>query len=232
LISAAKTTKEVAEISDIAPVNEGQAKQLRGLPPSVAAKVMAKAAASGKITAASIAEARRQITRSPTREPTAGIFVTPAVIVNAAREAMGGIDLDPASDLRANDVHKIGMYYDRERSAFENPWFGRVWLNPPFGDWAPWFEQIIRYWDAGEMTQLCMLSPAYAFTTRLAQPVMERAAAMILLSPTPKFSGNPQGGNGTNLPHMIMYVGPRVNDFATAFEPFGFPFIARRSVEV
>ena len=57
------------------------------------------------------------------------------------------------------------------------------------------------------MTRLCMLSPVYAFTTGLAKPVMERVAAMILMSPTAKFSGNPQGGNETNLPHLIVYMG-------------------------
>jgi hypothetical protein len=161
----------------------------------------------------------------PETEPE-GDFMTPTVIVDAAREAMGGIDLDPASNLKANDVHKIPMYFDRSRSAFDHAWFGRVWLNPPFGDWAPWFEQIIHYWDSQEMTQLCMLSPACAFATRLARPIMERAAAMILLSPTPKFSGNVQGGTGTNLPHMIMYFGPRVGEFVAAFGPFGAPFVA------
>lgn len=149
-------------------------------------------------------------------------YFTPAEIVNAARTAMGGIDLDPASHWAANRVHKIPEWYTTTRSAFDNPWFGRVWLNPPYGNNEPWFAEIERWVGKGDVTQLCMLSPMWAFTTNIARPVMETATAMILLSPTPKFWGNANPDRvGANHPHAIVYIGDRVAEFTAAFRPFG-----------
>jgi hypothetical protein len=65
LMDAAHTTQQVSEISDIAPTNEAQAKALSGLEPEVMVEVMAKAAESGKVTAAVITAARRQVVRRP-----------------------------------------------------------------------------------------------------------------------------------------------------------------------
>ena len=151
-------------------------------------------------------------------------YFTPCEIVNAAREAMGDIDLDPASHWGANKEHKIPHYYDRTTSAFDNPWFGRVWLNPPYGENGPWFDEIVRYVTAGEVSQLCMLSPMWAFTTRIARPVIELSSAMIVLSPTPKFWGNENPDKvGSNQPHAIIYIGDHPDRFTSAMRPFGIP---------
>lgn len=159
--------------------------------------------------------------RLSTPEPVGEDYYTPAELVQAARTAMGGIDLDPASHWRANREHKIPTFYHLGRSAFENPWFGRIWLNPPYGNNAPWFQQIIQYWGIGDIQQLVMISPVWAFTAQQAKPITDLASAMVLLSPTPEFWGNPEGRKGTNHPHAVMYLGSRVREFRKAFEPFG-----------
>lgn len=157
-------------------------------------------------------------------------YYTPPGIVALAREAMGGIDLDAASHWVANREHRIPVYYHVFRSAFDNPWFGRVWLNPPYGDNKPWIEQIIRYWDAREVEQLCMLSPVWAFSAQQARPLMDRSSAMLLLSPTPSFWGRNRKGQdstatdpqwGSNMPHAIVYLGHRAAEFRTAFASRG-----------
>lgn len=151
-------------------------------------------------------------------------YFTPPEIVQAAREAMGDIDLDAAGHPAANRVHRIPDFFHVNRSAFEHDWYGRVWLNPPYGNNGPWFDVIIRYLDIGTVTQLCMLSPVWVFNTEIARPFMERTSAMVLLSPTPKFWGNSEGRTGTNNPHAIVYVGDRVDEFHRAFAEYGIPF--------
>lgn len=153
-------------------------------------------------------------------------YYTPPALIACARDAMGGIDLDAASNWAANRVHRIPRYYHVGRSAFDNPWAGRVWLNPPYGDNAPWFAEILRYTAAGDLTQLCMLSPVWAFNTAIARPVIDRAAAMVLLTPTPTFWGRDREGReagpddprfGSNHPHAILYLGRRPAEFRAAF---------------
>lgn len=150
-------------------------------------------------------------------------YFTPTEIIAAARVAMGDIDLDAASHPLANREHRIPDYFHINRSAFENDWYGRVWLNPPYGNNAPWFECIERYLDVGTVTQLCMLSPVWAFTTEQAKPIMRRSSATVLLSPTPKFWGNAENRTGSNQPHAVVYFGDRVAEFVQAFAPHGIP---------
>lgn len=151
-------------------------------------------------------------------------YFTPSELIEAARQAMGGIDLDAASHPLANREHRIPDYFHINRSAFDHDWHGRVWLNPPYGNNAPWFECVRRYVDSGEVTQLCLLSPVWAFNTEIARPLMAMSSAMTLLSPTPKFWGNANNRTGTNQPHAILYFGDRVAEFHAAFAPFGIPF--------
>ena len=154
-------------------------------------------------------------------------YFTPPDIVRRAWEAMGGIDLDAASHFLANkDLVAAGIeipvYYHASHSAHDHPWKERVWLNPPYGENRLWFDDIGREMTAGHIRQLCMLSPMWAFNTKQAMPYMARAAAMVVLSPTPKFK-NPADPTltGTNNPHAIVYWGERVTEFRAAFDDLG-----------
>lgn len=61
-------------------------------------------------------------------------WYTPAAIVDAAREVMVGIDLDPASCLEANATVRAERIYTLADDGLSKPWVARtVWLNPPYG---------------------------------------------------------------------------------------------------
>lgn len=155
-------------------------------------------------------------------------FTDPDLIARAI-VAMGGIDGDAASHWIAHKrLRQAGVvipdYLHSNKSAFTHEWFDRTWLNPPYGENDRWFRRAIEMMDAGITTQLCMLSPIYAFTTRIAEEIMRRSAAAIILSPTPKFHnpGDPSK-DGTNLPHAIIYWGHRRHEFLTAYAGTGIP---------
>jgi ParB family chromosome partitioning protein len=60
-------------------------------------------------------------------------WFTPPDIIQRVRQALGGIDLDPASCAKANEVVGAGEYYDADRNGLVLPWHGRVFCNPPGG---------------------------------------------------------------------------------------------------
>ena len=154
-------------------------------------------------------------------------YFTPPDIVARASQAMGGVDLDAASHFLANKafwqagVH-VGDYFTVNRSAFDHDWAERVWLNPPYGDYLPWFTRMADEMAAGRVRQVCMISPMWAFSTQQAREYVLAADAMVVLVPTPKFT-NPANPDktGTNQPHAIVYWGNRRAEFLAAFAEIG-----------
>lgn len=59
-------------------------------------------------------------------------WYTPADFIEAARKAMGSIDLDPASNDIAQQTVKAGTYYTAETNGLDKTWSGNVWMNPPY----------------------------------------------------------------------------------------------------
>lgn len=64
-------------------------------------------------------------------------WYTPSRYIEAARKVMGEIDLDPASCEIANRTVKATRYYAQAENGLMQPWYGRVWLNPPYGRVRP-----------------------------------------------------------------------------------------------
>ncbi len=97
-------------------------------------------------------------------------WFTPAVIIEAAREAMGGIDLDPASCEKANTIVKATYFFDQEQDGLERNWGlfgigGSVWLNHPFSRNRNyyWIKKLLDEFKAGNFRESCNIT--YAATS-------------------------------------------------------------------
>ncbi len=73
-------------------------------------------------------------------------WYTPSVFVEAAREVMGAIDLDPASHAEANITVKAARVVTVEDDGLRQPWRGRIFLNPPGGEDAVGESLVPQFW--------------------------------------------------------------------------------------
>ena len=74
-------------------------------------------------------------------------WYTPAKYIESAREVLGRIDLDPASNDFANKTVKADRYFTEESNGLEQEWSGNIWMNPPYlvnnATETAWFEKMI-----------------------------------------------------------------------------------------
>ena len=59
-------------------------------------------------------------------------WFTPPEIVAAVHGTLGDIDLDPATCDAAQRVVQARCFYTRANDGLTQPWYGRVFLNPPY----------------------------------------------------------------------------------------------------
>lgn len=175
-------------------------------------------------------------------------FYTPELIVGAARVAMGGIDLDPASCENANRVVRAPVYYSPELGldGLSLPWFGRVFLNHPFGKYekackprcvkktcrergyhltedkpgnAAWIDRLVVEYRRGRVAAACCVTWAN-MSEGWFRPLLEFPHCL------PYGRVHYRKPDGTiakqaNKGSVITYLGPDLDAFAAAFEPIG-----------
>jgi phage N-6-adenine-methyltransferase len=85
---------------------------------------------------------------------------TPAQYIEAAREVMGAIDLDPASCEQAQETVQATEYFTAEDDGLQRDWHGRVWLNPPYHrELAPQFiNKLISEIVSGRVNEAIVLT--------------------------------------------------------------------------
>jgi hypothetical protein len=80
------------------------------------------------------AQLRGLVVRNPLGDVDSPVeWYTPPIYIEMARQVLGNIDLDPASNHIAQEWIQAKVYYTKEDDGLIQPWFGSVWLNPPYG---------------------------------------------------------------------------------------------------
>jgi phage N-6-adenine-methyltransferase len=123
--------------------------------PEHAANGCGPVCAAKKATAA--AEAQPELPVSLRPDYDGDEWYTPRRYIELAEQAMGGIDLDPCSTAAAQTVIAAGMFYDKARDGLVHMWHGRVWLNPPYSDPAPWVRKLLTAYNLGNVTAAVVL---------------------------------------------------------------------------
>ena len=151
-------------------------------------------------------------------------WYTPGKYIEAARAAMGGIDLDPASCAHANRTVQAATYFDQAADGLCREWWGRVWLNPPYsgykGQAAAWATKLLAEYEAGRAVQavlLVNLSTAY-------QPAFQavaRAGAVCMVNHRIGFESATGQSDRPTQANMLLYLGDRRRQFAAECGRFG-----------
>lgn len=175
----------------------------------------------------------------PTEKPKkSNEWYTPAKYIEAVREVMGSIDLDPASCALANETVKAARYYDEAMNGLEQQWHGRVWLNPPYGNavsnthgigaMRAWTGKLIAEHKAGNVNQAvlcCTLENGARWFNWLWDYIVcfpDHKVRFKALNPSDKWDGKYSHFHGT----IFVYLGPNEQSFINVFSQFG--TVARR----
>jgi len=150
-------------------------------------------------------------------------WYTPEQHVELARKVLGSFDLDPASSHVANRTVQAAQFFSQETNGLEKPWFGKVWLNPPYAQpaIAQFADKMVEEWEAGNVEAAIVLTHNYTDTAWF-QKLAHAASAICFtrgrvrfVSPSGELAAPTQG-------QAFTYFGHDVDAFAAAFGEIGF----------
>ena len=153
---------------------------------------------------------------------------TPQEIIDHAIVALGAIDLNPCSNGTTDLTIPARMNYLAEDDSLSRPWQGRTWLNPPYNRAiGPWIDKLCSEYEMGGVTAAIALVPARTDT-----PWWQRLSAYpyCAIRDRLKFVRSRDGKKVyPSHPSVVVYLGPQLARFATAFADIGTIYIPYNS---
>lgn len=150
-------------------------------------------------------------------------WYTPAEYVEAAREVMGGIDLDPATCSFAQKTVQAGKFFTAESDGLTKDWKGRIWLNPPYA--KPLIDnfvtKLVGEVEADRVEQAILLTHAHTDTGWFHRAV-QSCSAICFTKGRVKFYDENGVANSPPEGHSFLYFGRAVDRFTEVFSRFGF----------
>jgi len=148
-------------------------------------------------------------------------WYTPQEILEAARSAMGSIDLDPASCDTAQANVRAKRYYAIEDDGLSKKWRGNVWLNPPYGkDVIGLFSSKVvaereRYKQAVVLVNNATETAWFSEIASVASAICFTRGRVKFLDKSGKSANTPVQGQA------VLYIGSDVAKFCDAFASIG-----------
>lgn len=151
-------------------------------------------------------------------------WYTPSKYVEAARQVMGGIDLDPASCEVANQTVGAKTFYTKAQDGLspDLPWRGRVWLNPPFSQPAAgrFAQRLLEDFAAKRVRQAVFLQNA-ATDTAWFHALASRGAVCFPRRRLAFLQADGRAVDSNRSAQVLIYLGDRTAEFDSVFTEFG-----------
>ena len=150
-------------------------------------------------------------------------WYTPDEYLQAARDVLGRIDLDPASSVMAQEKVRADRFFTIEDNGLRQEWHGNVWLNPPYAqpNIALFASKMVAEFKSGRVTAAVMLTHNYTDTRWF----HELLAAANLICFTRGRIGLVNADGSTGPPTQgqpFFYFGDATARFAARFAAVGF----------
>lgn len=149
-------------------------------------------------------------------------WYTPKEFIDAVKDVMGGIDLDPASSDKANTVVQAAKYFTIEQDGLKQQWEGRIWLNPPYARslLGKFSEVLIEHLKSGSVTEACVLVNN-ATETNWFQFLAAYTSAICFPKGRIKFWTSDRATGSPLQGQAILYIGQNTNTFISRFASLG-----------
>jgi len=142
--------------------------------------------------------------------------------LDAAREVLGRIDLDPASCAAANKIIQAKQFFTKQDDGLTKEWLGRVWLNSPFS--YPLVEKFtfraIEQYDKGNTKAAIILTNNWTDAAWF-QTLMRRFLVCFPSSRVPFWRIDREGTGGARQGQAFFYLGEQEGLFVEEFWRFG-----------
>jgi phage N-6-adenine-methyltransferase len=149
-------------------------------------------------------------------------WYTPARYVDMAREVMGAIDTDPASNPTAQRTVRAATYYTEETNGLDKDWHGKVWMNPPYSnpEVQQFAEKVIAEYRAGRVTEAIVLTNNSA-DTGWHRAMQDACTRMCTTTGRIRFESPTRQGNSPAMGQSFFYFGDNPEKFKEVFSAIG-----------
>ena len=149
-------------------------------------------------------------------------WFTPAEWIERARQALGAIDLDPASNAHAQKTVRASKFYTKADDGLSKPWTGRVFCNPPYspGMVRKFTDRLLSDIDAGVCTAAILLTNNTS-DSKWFHDLLRAGATVCLTRGRVAFEDTVGQYFATRQGQAFFYFGPNPGLFTEAFADAG-----------
>jgi len=148
---------------------------------------------------------------------------TPLEFIQSARQVMGNIDIDPASNEQANKIIKAKIFYTARDDGLDKSWPGNIWMNPPYAQplITEFCKKLVGKYESNEIEQACVLVNN-ATETSWFQGMLGVCKCVCFPKGRIKFIDKEGNPTGTPLQgQAILYFGQNEGRFSQEFSKYG-----------